>query len=125
VRLLLDTNIFLWVVGRSPRLSDRGKEYLKSANAIYVSSATIWEIAIKVRLGKLHADPDALINMIEASGFEEFPVLARHAVGVARMPLHHGDPFDRLLVAQAFTESMHLLTADEKLLEYSDLVIHV
>jgi PIN domain nuclease of toxin-antitoxin system len=125
VRLLLDTHIFLWVVNQSPRLNAKTRSFLESAAAIYVSSASIWEIAIKVRLGKMKADPDAMLSLIGASGFKELPVLGRHATGVAKLPLHHGDPFDRLLVAQAISELMHLVTEDPHLAAYSDLVITV
>ena len=126
MRLLLDTNIFLWITAeRSDKLTAKARNVLDSASAIFVSSASIWEIAIKVRLGKLDADPEAMIGAIEASGFKELPVLARHAVGVASMPLHHGDPFDRLLVAQAISETMRLLTADSHLAAYSELVVTI
>jgi len=125
MRLLLDTNIFIWVVGQSDRLSAEARNILDSASAIYVSSATIWEIAIKVRLGKIDVDPQAMIDAIVTCGFQELPVLSRHAVGVAHMPLHHGNPFDRLLVAQAISETMRLLTADPQLAAYSELVVTV
>lgn len=125
MRLLLDTQILLWITGQSDRVNAKARKALDSASAIYVSSASIWEIAIKSRLGKLDADPEAMISAIEASGFRELPVLARHTVGVAHMPLLHGDPFDRLLVAQAISETMRLLTADKNLAAYSELVITV
>jgi PIN domain nuclease of toxin-antitoxin system len=73
----------------------------------------------------MKADPDAMLSLIGASGFKELPVLGRHATGVAKLPLHHGDPFDRLLVAQAISELMHLVTEDPHLAAYSDLVITV
>ena len=95
------------------------------AERVYVSAATIWEIAIKVRLGKLKADVDKVIAEIAANDFEELPVFARHAWLVAQLPAIHGDPFDRLLVAQAQAETMRLLTADARLTKYSDLVIPV
>jgi len=125
VRLLLDTHIFLWLASANPQLSPRSKQVIESAEKVFVSSATIWEIAIKVRLGKLKADLDQLIREIEANRFEELPVLARQAKLVAALPLHHGDPFDRLLIAQAIAEPLHLLTVDPKLKEYSELVIQV
>jgi PIN domain nuclease of toxin-antitoxin system len=125
VRLLLDTHIFLWLTSANPQLSPRARQVIESAAKVFVSSATIWEIAIKVRLGKLAADLDQLTREIEANRFEELPVLARQAKLVANLPLHHGDPFDRLLIAQAIAEPMHLLTVDPRLKEYSELVIQV
>jgi PIN domain nuclease of toxin-antitoxin system len=79
----------------------------------------------KVRLGKLSADPERLLATFEASGSIELPVFSLHAAKVATLPLHHGDPFDRMLVAQAMSEQMQLLTTDPKLPQYSNLVIHV
>lgn len=122
MHLLLDTQLFLWLARGSPRLSAQAKEMIENADKVYVSSASIWEIAIKVALKKLDADPDQLIHEIGANGFEELPVLARHAKGVATLPHFHGDPFDRLLVAQAISETMRLLTADVQLAAYSELV---
>ena len=95
------------------------------AEAVFVSSASIWETAIKVRLGKMDGSPAQLAAEIEASGFQELPVWSRHALLVADLPMHHSDPFDRLLFAQAMSEPLHLLTADAQLKPYSDLVICV
>ena len=125
MRLLLDTHIFLWLTDGNPRLSNHAKALIDGAEAVFVSSATIWEIAIKVRLGKLKADPEQLIAEIWSNGFEELPVVSRHAKAIAKLPRHHGDPFDLLLVAQAITEPMRLLTADPLLAAYSELVVTV
>lgn len=125
MRLLLDTHVFLWVATDSPRLNGEVRKVLESASAIYVSSASIWEIAIKARLGKIDADADQMLAAIEESGFQELPVQGRHAAMVAKLPLHHRDPFDRLLVAQAMTEPLRLVTGDDQLLAYSELVLRV
>jgi PIN domain nuclease of toxin-antitoxin system len=122
MRLLLDTHIFLWIADSSLRLNAKARELVESASAVYISSATIWEVAVKSRIGKMIVDPDALLLEIDKCGFQELPVSGRHAVGVARLPLIHNDPFDRLLVAQALSETMRLLTADAKLAAYSELV---
>jgi PIN domain nuclease of toxin-antitoxin system len=98
---------------------------MRGAERTYVSSASIWEVAIKVRLGKIKADPRELFDQIEVNGFLELPVSSRHAVLVAELPMHHADPFDRLLIAQAMSEPLHLLTADAQLRQYSELVIQV
>jgi PIN domain nuclease of toxin-antitoxin system len=118
MRLLLDTHVFLWVVTGSRDLKAAARKYLGAAQAVYVSAASIWEIAIKSRLGKIEGDPEALAAMIEASGFLELPVTARHAAAVAKLPLHHADPFDRLLLAQAFSEPLRLVSADRALIPY-------
>jgi PIN domain nuclease of toxin-antitoxin system len=98
---------------------------MHGAQRVFVSSASIWEVAIKVRLGKMNADPQELFEQIEANNFFELPVLSKHALVVANLPLHHTDPFDRLLVAQAMSEPLHFLTADPQLKRYSELVIQV
>jgi PIN domain nuclease of toxin-antitoxin system len=89
---------------------------------VFVFAASIWEVAIKASLGKIEADPDALIAAIDASGFTALPVRSAHAAGVTRLAPYHNDPFDRLLIAQALAEPLTLLTADALLVRYSDLV---
>jgi PIN domain nuclease of toxin-antitoxin system len=123
MRLLLDTHIFLWAVAGSPLLKPAGRRLLESAEAVYVSAASIWEVAIKSRLGKLRADPYELAAAIEPSGFLDLPVTSTHAAGVARLEPHHDDPFDRLLLSQALAEPLKLVTVDGVLAAYSDLVI--
>jgi len=125
MRLLLDTHVFLWVVAGSPRLKPAARRLIESADETWVSAASLWEIAIKVRLGKLRADPLELAGAIEASGFTELPVRAMHAAGVATLAPHHNDPFDRLLIAQAIAEPLRLLTADAALSAYTDLVLPI
>jgi len=125
MRLLLDTRIFLWAVAGSPLLKPPVRRLIESADEVYVSAASIWEVAIKARLGKIEADPHELTAAIEASGFLELPVSARHAAGVAQLELHHNDPFDRLLIAQALAEPLKLVTVDEVLALYSDVVVLV
>lgn len=125
MRLLLDTHVFLWAVAASPLLKPAARRFIERADAVYVSAASVWEIAIKARLGRIVADPQELAAAIAASGFVELPVTAVHAAGVGRLELHHHDPFDRLLIAQALAEPLRLLTADETLARYSDLVVRV
>lgn len=122
MRLLLDTHVFLWVVTDSPRLTADVRRSIMDADEVYVSAASIWEAAIKAGLGKIQGEVTQLVNAIGDSGFVELPVTALHAAFVAELPHHHRDPFDRLLVAQAMTEPLVLLTADALLLQYSDLV---
>lgn len=125
MRLLLDTHIFLWAVAGSPQLKPAVRRLIESADEVYVSAASIWEVAIKARLGKLDAEPHELAAAIEPSGFIELPVRASHAAGVAALELHHNDPFDRLLLAQALAEPLRLVTADAVLAKYSDIVLLV
>jgi PIN domain nuclease of toxin-antitoxin system len=122
VQVLLDTHIFLWAVTDSRKLTAPARATIRSATAVHVSAASIWEIAIKSRLGKLKGDAAALTDAIEASGFVELPITSRHAALTAQLPLHHSDPFDRLIVAQALSEPLVLLTADPLLSRYSELV---
>lgn len=125
MRILLDTHVFLWLADDNPRLNSQARALIQNAEKIFVSSATIWEISIKAGLGKLKADPDELIEEMQKNGFEELPVYARHAKEVAKLPFLHSDPFDRLLVAQARTELLKLITCDTHLAPYSDLVVTV
>jgi len=125
VRLLLDTHELLWLMEASPLLNPRASSLIRDAEEVYVSSASIWEIAIKWRIGKIEEDPEIVSAKLEAAGLRELPVTNRHAVAVGRLPLLHNDPFDRLLIAQAITEGLRLLTADTHLARYSDLVIAI
>ncbi|HXD42308.1 MAG TPA: type II toxin-antitoxin system VapC family toxin [Ramlibacter sp.] len=125
MRLLLDTHIFLWAVAGSRLLKPAARRIIESADEVYVSAASIWEVAIKAGLGKIRADPRELTAAIEASGFVELPVSALHAAGVAQLAPHHNDPFDRLLIAQALVEPLKLVTVDEVLAQYSDVVVLV
>ncbi|MBI2799623.1 MAG: type II toxin-antitoxin system VapC family toxin [Gammaproteobacteria bacterium] len=122
MKLLLDTQIYLWVLDDSSRLSERARALIQAADQVLISAATIWEAAIKNALGKLRVDPALLVSEIARSGFTELPILARHAAAVSALPMHHKDPFDRLLIAQALTEPARLLTADSILRSYSELV---
>lgn len=117
--LLLDTQIYLWWLQNHPRLTLVARQRIMEATYVYVSSASIWEAAIKVGIGKLQVDIDQLVTEIGNSGFIELPISAKHAAKVAQLPHHHRDPFDRLLVAQALCDTLHLLTADKVLPAYS------
>ena len=122
MRLLLDTHIFLWAVAGSRLLKAPARRAIQAADEVYVSAASIWEVAIKLRLGKVEADLGELMAAIESSGFIELPVRAVHAAAVAGLAPHHNDPFDRLLVAQAIVEPLRLLTADAALARYGAIV---
>ena len=125
MRVLLDTHIFLWAVMGNPALKAPVRRMMEEADQVYVSAASIWEIAIKARLGKIEADADVLVDEIAQVGFLDLPVRLQHAAGVAKLPLYHTDPFDRLLIAQAIAEPLKLLTVDTVLAQYSDMVMVV
>ena len=125
MRLLLDTHIFCWWYYEPERLSREAFRSIKEADAVFISSVSIWEIAIKARLGKIDANPQELFDQIKKNDFQELPVWSRHAILIADLPLYHTDPFDRLLIAQAISEPLHLLTTDAQLKQYSELVIQV
>jgi PIN domain nuclease of toxin-antitoxin system len=121
MRLLLDTHLLLWALGSPSRLSPDVRAQLDAAE-VFVSAASIWEISIKTALGKLDADPASVLSALAPAGFALLPVLGEHAVTVARLPPIHRDPFDRMLVAQAVSEPMRLLTRDATLRAYGSLV---
>jgi PIN domain nuclease of toxin-antitoxin system len=122
MRLLLDTHIFLWWAKGDKRLPKTSIDKIKQAGEVYLSSASIWEIAIKMRLGKISANMNALIQEIHNSHFLELPVTSQHAAATLELPDIHRDPFDRILIAQAISEPLVFLTVDSKLKKYSELV---
>lgn len=122
MRLLLDTHALIWLLTDNPRLDRRARESIAAAESVFVSAVSIWEIAIKQALGKIDVRADHVIAAIPASGLLSLPVEMNHAAAVAMLPLHHRDPFDRLLVAQAMLEPLRLLTADPTLARYSENV---
>lgn len=117
MRLLLDTHILLWALADDPRLTGAHRTALGGAEAILVSAATIWEIAVKHAAGKLSVDGDIVVTARQA-GCLPLPVTWAHAVEAAALPMVHSDPFDRLLIGQARVESLALLTADRLLRQY-------
>lgn len=123
--LLLDTQLFLWVTLDSKKLSRTARKLMADADAILISAVSITEAAIKASIGKLSANPDELVSMIARSGFRELPLTATHGALLAKLPAIHRDPFDRLLIAQALCEGHKLVTADELLTRYSDIVVLV
>lgn len=122
MRLLLDTHIFLWCVVNDRRLTAGIKAKILDAQEVYISSVSIWEMAIKISLRKFSANIENLIQAIHESHFLELPVTAHHAAATLHLPDLHRDPFDRLLIAQAVSEPLTFLTADTTLKGYSELV---
>ena len=118
MRLLLDTNVLLWAVAGSPRASHLRGRLMDQGNDVFVSAASLWEVAIKSALGKLAMDVALLRKAALDTGFFELSVLGVHTEALVHLPPIHKDPFDRLLVAQAITEPMRLLTSDRVLVGY-------
>ena len=116
MRLLLDTHAILWFVWAHPNLSPAASRLLADPiNSLLVSAGSIWEIAIKVSLGKLTlATPyeEFMHGVIKENGFEILPITVTHAHVLTTLPFHHRDPFDRLMVAQALTEGLPIISAD-------------
>ncbi|MDT0347610.1 type II toxin-antitoxin system VapC family toxin [Streptomyces litchfieldiae] len=124
MRLLLDTHVVLWWLSDSPELSDDVKDLLDTEPAVYVSAVTPWEIAIKQSLGKLDG-PEDLAERVRDSQFTDLPITAGHGVRAGRLPVHHRDPFDRILVAQAQIEGMTVVTRDKRVPQYDVRVMAV
>lgn len=122
MRLLLDTHAFLWFIAGHRSLSTRARRAIESSrNEKYLSVASVWEMAIKVGLGKLKLDVplrDALDAGISDGGIALLAVERDHALGVTELPFHHDDPFDRLLIAQARAEDLRMVTRDDAFDEY-------
>jgi len=118
VRLLIDTHILLWADERPRRIAPALRTAMRDeTNEIVVSAATIWEIAIKRAIGKLRFDRP-IVAAVLALGFEILPVAGAHAEHAGSLPRHHNDPFDRLIIAQAYLERMVLGTQDRRMRPY-------
>lgn len=123
MNLLLDTHVFLWWDAGSEKLGTRAKSLIEtSGNTVFVSAASVLEIAIKRRLGKL-AFAGSASAAIDLNGFAELPISAAVCEAAGRLDWAHGDPFDRLLLAQAQRHELSLVTADAVLLEYGGVAI--
>lgn len=126
MNLLIDTHILLWWLTDDAKLPKNARRLISTSdNAIFVSHASLWEIQIKAMAGKLTANLQDIIQQLPENNFQQLPIQPNHLLTLGTLPLHHQDPFDRMLVAQASHEPMHLLTHDKKLSSYSELVILV
>ncbi len=123
MRLLLDTHTLIWAAREELR-DDAHKMIEEVAESVFVSAATIWEIEIKRALGRLQA-PGDMIERIDESGYERLPITFEHAREAGRLPPLHGDPFDRILIAQARAEGMTLASADAVLQRYDVAVLEI
>ena len=122
MNLLLDTHIYLWWLIDSPALPKQADRMIEDADQVFVSVVSFWEAGIKWRAGKLPVAPEVLVEGINQNGLITLPVNLAHTLQLSQLPDHHRDPFDRMLVAQAMTEPMFLLTSDRALADYGELV---
>jgi PIN domain nuclease of toxin-antitoxin system len=126
MRFLLDTHLLLWALNDPGRLGAATRDAIEDpANDVLFSTASVWEVAIKTRLGRpdFAVRAETIAREALVRGFGELLIRWQSAAVVADLPLHHRDPFDRILLAQAITEPVHLYTVDRKLMQYSPLVV--
>ena len=122
--LLLDTEALIWWDANDPRLGGKARLAIQEATEVYVSAASVWEIAIKEGLGKLRTTRRPTRAVLEG-GFRPLAIAFEHAEAVRTLPAHHGDPFDRLIIATAQVEALTVLTSDEKFWLYDIPLIDV
>jgi len=128
LKLLLDTHVALWMLTGNERIGAAARDLIDDEqNPAFVSAVTIWEIAIKHQLHRedVPMPPQHAIELCTAAGYDLLPVMPKHAAAVGDLPRHHRDPFDRLLVAQALSEPLRLVTRDRMVARYSDTIILV
>ena len=128
MNLLLDTHVALWAITDSPRLTTRARELITSPrSSVWISAATIWEITIKHGLGRgdMPVSGHDALRYFRDSGYRLLAIEPEHAAAIAELPPHHQDPFDRMLIAQALTEPMRLITHDATVARYSDSIITI
>jgi PIN domain nuclease of toxin-antitoxin system len=123
-RILLDTHALIWWMDGDNKLGSNAKEQISNPdNDIYVSAATVWEMSIKQQMGKLVA-PDDIESTVEGAGFSSLAISLFHGQQAGKLPLHHKDPFDRMLIAQAQAEGLQILTKDEHFPAYGIRLIN-
>lgn len=121
MNLLLDTHLLLWAAAGSSHLPEAAKKLIEDFdNALYFSAASVWEIAIKRSLGRddFSVDPRLFKRGLLDNGYLEIPLTSEHAITVDSLPMHHRDPFDRILIAQSINEGVLLLTSDSHIGKY-------
>lgn len=128
MNLLLDTHVALWAITDSPKLPKTARELIASPKSVvWVSAASVWEIAIKHALGRgdMPVSGQDASRYFQESGYRFLPIEPEHAIAVEGFPAHHQDPFDRILVAQAMVEPMRLMTHDPMMARYNDSIIKI
>ena len=117
-QFLLDTHVFLWWLADDHSLGDNARRIISDENIpVYVSAATVWEISIKKKLGKLKM-PGNMERIVDEEQFIKLPILFPHAEKAGKLPYHHRDPFDRMLIAQALIEGLTIITSDKNFSKY-------
>ena len=125
MRYLLDSHTLLWALDQEQELSETARQEIASPhNVVFVSIASLWELSLKETIGKLKL-PERFYRRLVEGGYELLPIALSHIETSTRLPLHHRDPFDRMLVAQAQTEQLTLMTRDAALLQYEVSVMKV
>lgn len=123
MKYLLDTHIILWWLTNPDTIQKKAQKIIRDkSNVVYVSSASLWEMAIKKSIGRLTL-PHNLIEIIAMEGFKLLPINAEESLGVADLAMHHTDPFDRLLIMQAKLNDLIIITRDSKMAEYPVIMI--
>ncbi len=131
MRLLLDTHIALWALVDDPKLPPAARALIRdTANDVVVSAATVWEISIKYALRRglstdMPISGEQALELFQKAGYSLLPISPAHAAAIEHLPDHHADPFDRMLIAQALTEPLRLLTANALIARYGEVVLHV
>lgn len=123
-RFLLDSNVIVYLDQNPGRIAARARNRIDAAGEVYVSAVTGWELSIKQATGALKMNMP-VSSLVGALGFLELPITIRHGEGVAKLPMIHRDPFDRLLVAQSIIEGLTLVTSDSRLIRYGVPILHV
>ncbi len=127
MKVLLDTHAFLWAITDDPKLSAKGRELFTASDSdLFLSVASVWEVLTKVQIGKLPMPKETgayLKEQIAKTNVQVLPIQMTHVLRLERMPLHHRDPFDRILIAQSLEEGFPILTADPLLKDYPAALI--
>ena len=124
MRLLLDTHTLIWWLTDDPALPETARNAIVSPdNDVYVSHVSAWEIAVKRQLGKISFPLEAFEDILDANQFEPLPIRLEHILALGGLPMHHRDPFDRLLVAQASHGNLTLVSGDQRMTAYDVLLL--
>lgn len=123
MRLLLDSHIILWWLGGEDLSSAAAEAIASPDNDAYYSAASTWEFSIKESAGKLHVDWARLEELLKSNGFIPLSIAPRHGMAAGQLPRHHGDPFDRMLIAQAIDEDLTIVTHDRKFAAYDVTIL--
>ena len=119
-KLLIDTHILIWFITEHPQLTNKSKTLIENSQSCFISVASLWEIGIKMSLGKLELriNLDELVKIILESGFAILPINQIHVIKNSELNFFHKDPFDRILIAQALIEDLEIITSDTTFLNY-------